>query len=92
MPFKKGQSGNPGGRKKVDQKVTDLARKYTTDAIKALARIMNDKKSGGQAVVAAANALLDRGWGKPRQVIDGDKNNPLSGKWIIEFTNNGTKD
>lgn len=63
-PFVKGQSGNPGGRPKEVAEVRDLARQHTAAAIGTLAKIMNDTKARESARVAAADALLDRGWGK----------------------------
>jgi hypothetical protein len=66
-PFKKGQSGNPGGRPKVVAEVKELARAHTGEAIKTLVSIMTDPKSTPAARVSAANALLDRGYGKPPQ-------------------------
>lgn len=38
---------------------------------------MNEKKTPASARVAAAEALLSRGWGKPTQPISGDDENPL---------------
>lgn len=68
MPFTKGQSGNPAGRRKEDQsEVKDLARQYTVQAIERLVYWMESGE--GRASVAAANALLDRGWGKPSQEL-----------------------
>jgi hypothetical protein len=67
MAFKKGQSGNPGGRPK-DAGLRDLARAHTEDAIQTLVRVMKSKKSPAAAQVTAACALLDRGYGKPTQV------------------------
>lgn len=72
MPFVKGQSGNPGGRPKALLDVIRLARQETEDSIKALVRVRDDTKAPPAAVVAASTALLDRGWGKPTQPIDGD--------------------
>jgi Family of unknown function (DUF5681) len=71
-PFKKGQSGNPGGRPKVVAEVKELAREHTAEAIKTLVSIMNDSKSPPAARVSAANALLDRGYGKPPQHLTGE--------------------
>ena len=34
--FPKGQSGNPGGRPRDEQKVAELARSYTREAIETL--------------------------------------------------------
>lgn len=68
-PFPKGVSGNPGGRPKVLGDVQELAREQSPQAINTLAKIMNDEKTPPAARVAAANALLDRGYGKPTQPI-----------------------
>jgi hypothetical protein len=74
-PFKKGQSGNPGGRPKVVAEVKELARAYTAEAIETLVSIMTNAKSAPAARVSAANALLDRGYGKPPQHIAGHNAN-----------------
>lgn len=68
MPFKKGQSGNPGGRPKEVAEVTALARKALPEAIERLKFWM--ASDNPTASVAACNALLDRGLGKPSQMID----------------------
>jgi hypothetical protein len=66
-PFQKGQSGNPGGRPKAVAEVQELARQHTIDAVETLVSIMTNPKSAPAARVSAANALLDRGYGKPPQ-------------------------
>ena len=58
-------SPNPGGRSKQIARVVELARERTEQAIETLEKIMNDDKASSTARVAAASALLDRGWGKP---------------------------
>ena len=68
-PFKSGQSGNPGGRPKAIAAVQELAREHTTEAVAALVGVMNSEKSPPSARVAAASALLDRGWGRAPQTI-----------------------
>jgi hypothetical protein len=68
-PFRPGQSGNPGGRRKGMIEVITLARSQTRAAIRALADIMQHGQSE-TARIAAANALLDRGWRKPREPIE----------------------
>jgi hypothetical protein len=68
-PFQKGTSGNPGGRPKVIGDVQELARERSPAAINTLAAIMDDTNAPPAARVAAANSLLDRGYGKPTQPI-----------------------
>jgi hypothetical protein len=68
-PLPKGVSGNPGGRPKVLGDVQELARQRSPEAIDTLSNIMRDTKAPPAARVAAANALLDRGFGKPTQPI-----------------------
>jgi len=69
-PFPKGVSGNPGGRPKVITELRDLARRHSHVALETLVSVCTDKKQSGAARVAAANALLDRGYGKPTQLLE----------------------
>jgi hypothetical protein len=55
-PFKKGQSGNPGGRPKIVAEVKELARAHTGKAIETLVSIMSNPKAAPAARVSAANA------------------------------------
>jgi hypothetical protein len=68
--FQKGQSGNPGGRPKILGDVQELARQHTPEAIETLAAIMRDKKAPPAARATAANALLDRAYGRPPQTVN----------------------
>jgi hypothetical protein len=62
-------SGNPGGRPKALAEVHEAARAHTDTAVATLARICGDETAPPAAQVAAATALLDRGWGRPMQAI-----------------------
>ena len=68
-PFQKGQSGNPSGLPKDIREVIALARSHTVTAITALAEIAGSPASPESARVSAANALLDRAWGKPKDTV-----------------------
>lgn len=64
--FKKGQSGNPGGRPKVLAEVRSLARQYTTQAVNALVAALQFENQ----CVAAAKVLLAYGYGNPPQALE----------------------
>lgn len=71
-PFRKGQSGNPGGRPKLPRTIVELARERTEEAMRTLIDIAGYEKAPPGARVSAASAILDRGWGKAQQSIDLD--------------------
>ncbi len=75
--FKPGQSGNPGGRPKETAEVRTLAREHTTEAVEALRSIMSSGDEPASARVAAANSLLDRGWGRSPLAIAGADGGPF---------------
>lgn len=68
--WQKGQSGNPGGRPKEFKWLKELCRENTEVAIKALIDVASDPDVSPGARVAAACALLDRGYGRPTQSVD----------------------
>ena len=78
MPFVKGQSGNPSGRPKIllpdGRSLKDLAREHTEDAVLTLLDVMKDASAPKKDRIAAAEAVLDRGWGKPTQEFDAGEN------------------
>jgi hypothetical protein len=62
-----------GTPNKATAEIKDVARQHGPQAIAVLARLMVEAESE-QARVAAANAILDRGYGKPSQHIDANVN------------------
>lgn len=57
-------------------KIRSMARAHTETAVNTLASVMNKQDAPEASRVAAAVALLDRGWGKPKaeMVIAQDAN------------------
>lgn len=79
-PFRKGQSGNPGGRPKEAEDVKALARQHTQEAVERLVFWM--RSDNAKASVTASSGLLDRGWGKAAQALTGSDGEPLLPKVI----------
>lgn len=75
MTFVKGKSGNPGGRPRAEIRLKELAREHTPAAIDTLVKGL--KAKGERTRVAAAEALLDRGWGRPAQHHEVDAGDEL---------------
>jgi hypothetical protein len=67
-PFPKGVSGNPGGKPKVAGEVRALLEGNTLKAAEKLIAMLND--SDTKIALAAANGILDRVLGKPRQAVE----------------------
>jgi hypothetical protein len=58
---------------KTITEIRSLARSHTRTAINVLVGVMRSKDATHAARVSAANAILDRGWGKaPQSLGNGD--------------------
>ena len=57
---------------KTPTQIKSLARAHTERAIQVLQGIMDQPTAADSARVAAANSLLDRGWGKAPQTMAGE--------------------
>ena len=55
---------------KTPTDIRSLARKHTALALRVLKEVVGSPKAQTSARVAAAVALLDRGWGKPKQEME----------------------
>lgn len=88
-PFQKGQSGNPGGRKKKTQEDLDLeaaCRKLTPRALDVVVDVMQNGENERNRL-AAAQIIIERAYGKAVQPtkISGDAENPLKTCITVEF-------
>lgn len=68
--FQKGRSGNPGGRPRAEGDVRKLAQKHGPTALARLVELM--KSENERVAVVAAQAVLDRAYGKPPQSLQVD--------------------
>ena len=57
---------------KTPAEIKSLARAHTAKAVNTLVGIMNRSTAPEAARVAAANSILDRGWGKAVQHIEAE--------------------
>jgi hypothetical protein len=72
--FKKGVSGNPGGRPKRTEEELDLiaACKGRTPAALAVIESIMLEGENERNKLSAAMAIIERGYGKPKEVIEAD--------------------
>jgi hypothetical protein len=55
---------------KTITEIRSMARSHTRTALNVLVGVMRSTKAPPPARIAAANAILDRGWGKATQPIE----------------------
>ncbi|HLG79997.1 MAG TPA: hypothetical protein VKY22_03210 [Bradyrhizobium sp.] len=62
---------------KTITEIRSIARGHTRTAIRTLVGVMCSKDATHAARVSAANAILDRGWGKSPQSLQNGEDGPL---------------
>ncbi len=64
--------------------IRSLARSHTRTAVNVLVGVMRSKDATAAARVSAANAILDRGWGKAAQPMENGKEGAIAPVQKIE--------
>lgn len=87
--FPKGKSGNPGGRQKKTEEqrqLEELCKAKTKDALSTILAIMQSGENERNRL-AAAQYVIDRGWGKARQEVEhsGKDGQPIKMNMVVEF-------
>ena len=67
----------PNTTPKTPTEINSLARLHTERMIQVLVGIATQENAPAASRVSAAEALLDRGWGRPKQTIASDPDGPL---------------
>ncbi len=69
MPFEPGKSGNPGGRKKGENPLTDLARAHCEEAMLGIIALSKNAKDD-KIKLRAKEIIIERAWGKAVQAME----------------------
>jgi len=78
MTWQPGQSGNPKGGPTKAQRLSELANRYTMDAVHTMVAIMNDMGAKDADRLTAARMILDRAVGTPVQAVEVNSNLTIS--------------
>lgn len=84
MPFVKGQSGNPGGRAKVEAAFKDRARKVADEIV--IQYWEDEVKTNGPNAMKASELLSAYAYGKPTQAVEvaGKDGGPIAVSWLAK--------
>ena len=72
--FQKGESGNPGGRPTLPADIREAFKAKAPQALEVLTRCL--QSDDDRIAMMAAQAILDRGYGRPTQSIDVREDGP----------------
>ena len=80
----KGYSMNPGGRPS-NKELQQACRAKSQDALDTLIEVMNNQEARNMDRIKAAQALLDRGFGKPVQQVQDDTSKKQETYTVVEI-------
>jgi len=77
MPFVKGRSGNPGGRKKIDKALQSRCKTFLQRKGQAELEWLALQRKDLGPKLGALRELLDRAYGRVPQPVTGEEDGPL---------------
>ena len=87
---KRPNAGRPKGKvSEAKRAIAEAAQEHADDMLKVLVQIAKDKEEPASARVTAANAVIERGYGKPVTPIQNDSQDRLTAA-IMEINRRGS--
>ncbi|MDO8800062.1 hypothetical protein [Phenylobacterium sp.] len=65
-----GAGRKPGAVSQAKREIAEMAKDHAETALQVLVTVANNTQAPSAARVSAATAILDRGYGKPRQSVE----------------------
>ena len=87
---KRPNAGRPKGKVSAAKRaIAEVAQEHADDMLKVLVQIAKDKQEPASARVAAANAVIERGYGKPVTPVQNESQDRLT-LALIEISKRGS--
>lgn len=83
-----GAGRKPGAVSQAKREIAEMAKDHAASALKVLVDVANNGKAPPAARVSAATAILDRGYGKPRQSVEMD--GAFTGSFTVQYVTGPT--
>lgn len=83
-----GAGRKPGQVSQAKREIAEMAKDHAAKALKVLVDVANSAKAPPAARVSAATAILDRGYGKPRQAVELD--GTFTGSFTVQYVTGPT--